>query len=134
MTKIVANRIDSIPESFLDDITDYARRQPLGHLKSAIAISFDNRYVTDNDGRPLLLIWAHRQSFLSLNLELCMIATKHLRPSHMKEAKELIWEWIKQQKYPIYARCDGKTRKFLEFMGFSKVEELNGAFRYKAIV
>lgn len=134
-TKLIAQKIAWLPDAFWPVISDRALEVGLAHVNSCIAISYDNRYVTDERGRPLLFIWAHRQSLLSLNLELCMIATKNLKAKHVRAAKELVWDWIKEQRHPIYARCDApSTRRFLEFMGFTEVEEEGGNARYKAVI
>ena len=130
--KLIARRVDSLPEEFYATIRD--KTQPTRHIQSCIAISLDNRYVTDQEGKPLLFIWAHRNSLLSRKVELAMIATEHFNIRHAREGKRLIWDWIAEQSVSVFARCNRPdTRRFLDFLEFTKVEELEGTINYKAV-
>lgn len=134
-SKLIAERITQLPDGFLDILSDRAKTQTYGYLPSCIALSYDNRYVMDEKGTPLLFIWAHRNSFLSRKLELCMITTKYFSKRHVREAKALVKEWLSTQSFPVYARCNAQvTKRFLEFMGFEQIDQLDGVTQYKAVI
>lgn len=131
---IKSEHVTDVPDELLNHLGEYARTRSIGHLKSCLAVAVDNRYITDGDGRPILLVWGYRPTLLSAYIEMGMVASEYFNARHAKACRPLVWEWIRQQSLPVYAACDTKmTARFLKFIGFTPMEELDGKLKYEAL-
>lgn len=131
--KLSCVKVNSFPDVLHFIHNDYAKGD-IAVAKSCLALAVDNRYVINEKGEPLLLIWAYRPTLLSPYLELNMIATKYLSVAYVRECREILWEWVDRQTVPVYARCDSAvTGRFLKFMGLTKVNDSYGVYQYEAI-
>jgi hypothetical protein len=104
--------------------------QPVS-LASLIALSFDNRYIKD-DETPLLFVGAFRPTFFSPYTELWMYGTQHLKARHAREFRDAFYEWTDAQTVAVRARVNNsKAARFLRFMGFRKIEAQDGIELYE---
>lgn len=122
---------DRVPARLIEDAN------PFFFMKATVekffALSSERVYVEDEQDRPLLLIGAFRPSLFSPYKELWMVGTKHLRLEHIKIGRDLVWFWVREQEVPVYARAETRsTARFLQFMGFTKIEQTGNTIQFEA--
>ena len=116
---ILEKGVVTFPPELLEEANALAKAAGFSMLSSYLAMSPENAYVREDDGRPLLLVGAFRPSFLSSYKEVWLVASIHFRAWHVKESRKLLWEWLREQDLDIFVRCaQPQAARFAEIMGF----------------
>ena len=120
---IKSEKVEQIPREIFSCMNEHVLIRNEKTLSSLLAMSMDNRYLEDEEGRPLLIIGAFKLDLFSKRVELWMVATTHLGLQHLKECRKLVHEWIAKQDVEVLIRCKtGKPAQFLRVMGFQPKE------------
>lgn len=126
------------PTKFPSEILDAPNLfiKPGPHVTAASSLldfSKDYRYLVEN-GTPLLFVGAFKPTYFSPYMELWMYGTLHLKARHAREMRPKFNQWLNSQSLRVVARCTShpQTVRFLEFLGFNFLENVDGTLMYEA--
>jgi len=125
---------DGVVDEVIADLKQVAgREQRLARkmLPRYVALSSDVRYIRDHT-KTLFIVGAFKTSRLSKATEVWLYATKHLKPAHMREVRELWQNWLSEQSGLLFARANcPESSRMLKFLGFTFIAETAGVEIYR---